>query len=304
MRPADRAVSGRHRRTGGGTAERGGRRDRPVRGAYGSGTAPGFRATLWDGARGSPACEDAPQRRGGTGSRSRGRCRAHLGRMFQVAVWERGRLARCPRSRETGLETGVRTSLHARMLRRAAGEPPALREAFCEAGRPFSARSWRGKGRAWRLLTSESPGDSRHSCPPSCAVASTAAPAADVLRQRLANRADDFLRILRDAVYADPASPYAVLLRHAGCAYGDLDGWSADDGVEGALQVLYRNGVYLTGNELKGRQPARRGSATFDGSRAPAQPALGLPRSGAHRRQPRAGPADPRGPCRARATWR
>lgn len=87
--------------------------------------------------------------------------------------------------------------------------------------------------------------------------------AVDVLNQRLASRAPDFLRIVRDAVYADASGPYAQLLRHAGCEYGDVERLVRGEGVEGALQVLYRNGVYLTGNELKGRQPARRGSATF-----------------------------------------
>ena len=87
--------------------------------------------------------------------------------------------------------------------------------------------------------------------------------AAEVLRQRLANRADDFLRMLRDDIYADPDSPYVGLLRHAGCEYGDVEQLVRRDGVEGTLQALYRNGVYLTGNELKGRQPARRGSATL-----------------------------------------
>ena len=34
-------------------------------------------------------------------------------------------------------------------------------------------------------------------------------------------------------------------------------------GVEGALEALFRVGVYLTGDELKGRQPVVRGSASF-----------------------------------------
>lgn len=87
--------------------------------------------------------------------------------------------------------------------------------------------------------------------------------AVDILNQRLAGRAEDFLRIVRDTVYADHTGPYAQLLRHAGCEYGDLERLVRGEGLEGALQVLYRGGVYLTGNELKGRQPARRGSATF-----------------------------------------
>jgi hypothetical protein len=34
------------------------------------------------------------------------------------------------------------------------------------------------------------------------------------------------------------------------------------EGVEGALRILYRHGVYLTVDEFKGRRPATRGNAT------------------------------------------
>jgi hypothetical protein len=35
------------------------------------------------------------------------------------------------------------------------------------------------------------------------------------------------------------------------------------EGIETALRVLYRNGVYLTVEEFKGRQPVVRGNETF-----------------------------------------
>jgi hypothetical protein len=81
-----------------------------------------------------------------------------------------------------------------------------------------------------------------------------------ILARRRAGRAADFLALARDAVYAQAASPYRALLRHAGCEPGDLAALVGHEGVEGALQVLCARGVYLTVEEFKGRQPLRRGS--------------------------------------------
>jgi hypothetical protein len=83
-----------------------------------------------------------------------------------------------------------------------------------------------------------------------------------IVRQRHEERAAAFLAVLRRQVYAHAPSPYRALLRHAGCEYGDAAGLVQQDGVEGALRALYRAGVYLTVDELKGRRPAVRGTAT------------------------------------------
>ena len=80
------------------------------------------------------------------------------------------------------------------------------------------------------------------------------------LPRRLATRGATFLGVVRRAVYARAESPYARLLRHAGCEYGDLERLVRGDGVEGALRALLAAGVYLTGDELHGRQPVRRGA--------------------------------------------
>jgi hypothetical protein len=81
--------------------------------------------------------------------------------------------------------------------------------------------------------------------------------------ERLARRDADFLALVNRAVYDQPASPYRILLRHAGCEPGDLARLVRMEGVEGALRILFRAGIYLTANELKGRQPVVRGSRTF-----------------------------------------
>jgi hypothetical protein len=82
-----------------------------------------------------------------------------------------------------------------------------------------------------------------------------------ILARRLERREDDFLALARDAIYAQPTSPYRELLRFAGCLYGDLEQLVRREGLEAALAVLYHRGVYLTVEEFKGRHPAVRGSS-------------------------------------------
>ena len=84
------------------------------------------------------------------------------------------------------------------------------------------------------------------------------------LARRLETRGPTFLDFMRRAVYARRESPYARLLRHAGCEHGDLERLVRADGVEGALHTLLAAGVYLTIEELKGRRPVRRGGTTIE----------------------------------------
>ena len=85
-----------------------------------------------------------------------------------------------------------------------------------------------------------------------------------ILRRRLANRPTDFLSIVRRAVYGHPESPYRALLRHAGCEYGDLERLVRTHGLEEALRVLCREGVFLTVAEFKGRAPVVRGTLRIE----------------------------------------
>jgi hypothetical protein len=97
----------------------------------------------------------------------------------------------------------------------------------------------------------------------------TADATAGVARQ-FARRREGFLAMLRRAGFPGPRAsdatlaPYGRLLRHAGCEYGDVEGLVRREGVEDALRRLYRDGVYLTVNEFKGRQPVVRGSLRFE----------------------------------------
>jgi hypothetical protein len=84
-----------------------------------------------------------------------------------------------------------------------------------------------------------------------------------VLRWRLERREGDFLALADRAIYGWPASPYRRLLALVGCQAGDLQRLVRQEGVEGALAGLYRQGVYLTADEFAGRRPVVRGSAVL-----------------------------------------
>jgi hypothetical protein len=83
------------------------------------------------------------------------------------------------------------------------------------------------------------------------------------LQRRLERRTVDFLGLVRRTIYACPWSPYRQLLELAGCEYGDLEAAVEREGLEGALRILVREGVYLSSDEYKGKRPVVRGSTTL-----------------------------------------
>jgi hypothetical protein len=82
------------------------------------------------------------------------------------------------------------------------------------------------------------------------------------VRRRFERRAERFLERVADACRV-PGSPYTRLLRHAGYTLADVGECVRRDGVEEALATLLRAGVYLAGDEFKGRRPVVRGSLAF-----------------------------------------
>jgi len=83
------------------------------------------------------------------------------------------------------------------------------------------------------------------------------------LHYRFERRRSEFLGLMQRAVFRRAASPYRELLRSAGCEFGDLERLVNQDDVEGALRHLYREGVYLSVDEFKGRQSVVRGSLSL-----------------------------------------
>jgi hypothetical protein len=79
-----------------------------------------------------------------------------------------------------------------------------------------------------------------------------------VVRDRMAHRDEQFLRVAETSIYAHPRSPYLPLLKRAGCELGDLKALVVQQGVEGTLRKLREAGVYVTFEEFKGRKPIER----------------------------------------------
>ena len=110
------------------------------------------------------------------------------------------------------------------------------------------------------------------------------------VQERLHLRERVFLHTARRTLFANPHSPYRRLLAHAGCTHQDLARLVQQEGLDGALLVLARHGVYVTQAELKGRLPIVRGSLRF--SAAPGsfdnplvKPHFVVPTSGSSGRQ-------------------
>jgi hypothetical protein len=87
--------------------------------------------------------------------------------------------------------------------------------------------------------------------------------AGHIVGARLARREEAFLDCARRATFPRRKSPYARLLRWAGCGVDDLARLVRSEGLEGGLAALADCGVYLTYDELKGEREVVRGSLRF-----------------------------------------
>ena len=83
-----------------------------------------------------------------------------------------------------------------------------------------------------------------------------------VVRDRFARRDAHFIARFGEALRL-PRSPYARLMAHAGCTEADVAKSVRSDGIEGTLSMLLHAGVYLAGDEFKGRRMVVRGSLEF-----------------------------------------
>lgn len=83
------------------------------------------------------------------------------------------------------------------------------------------------------------------------------------LKNNLANRDQNFLRVLQHGVYGFPGSPYLPLLKRAGCEFGDVKKMVNKEGLLAALRRLREEDVYITFEEFKGRESIRRGNQEF-----------------------------------------
>ncbi len=91
----------------------------------------------------------------------------------------------------------------------------------------------------------------------------TKSSALSAMQTRLRNRDQTFLQIARQSIYSHQRGPYARLLRHAGLKLADLEELVNKEQLEGALKILFENGIFLTVDEFKGRRPVVRGSLSM-----------------------------------------
>lgn len=84
-----------------------------------------------------------------------------------------------------------------------------------------------------------------------------------IIQQRLNNRDQNLLGIIRKAIYGNANSPYLKLLKITGCEYGDIEKMIRSDGAESALRELSDKGVYVSLDEFKARKEVVRGSKTL-----------------------------------------
>lgn len=80
-----------------------------------------------------------------------------------------------------------------------------------------------------------------------------------IVRQRLAERETNFLRLIERGIFGWPRSPYIPLLKLAGCELGDIQTMVRYKGLEETLRALRAAGVYVTFEEFKGREAIVRG---------------------------------------------
>lgn len=84
-----------------------------------------------------------------------------------------------------------------------------------------------------------------------------------VVKERLENREQNLLTIVKKAVYENNNSPYLKLLKIAGCEYGDFERMVNNDSIEPTLQKLCQEGVYISIEEFKGKKEVKRGGKVF-----------------------------------------
>ena len=84
-----------------------------------------------------------------------------------------------------------------------------------------------------------------------------------VVRQRIAERENNFLRLVEKAIFGYPKSPYRPLLEMAGCEMEDIRSMVRNSGLEATLRELRESGVYITFEEFKGRKPLVRSGKVF-----------------------------------------
>ena len=84
-----------------------------------------------------------------------------------------------------------------------------------------------------------------------------------LLKKRIAEREENFLRLAERGIFDYAQSPYRPLLEAKHIGLADLRSWVAQDGLEASLHALQREGIYFTVDEFKGKTPVVRNGQSF-----------------------------------------
>jgi hypothetical protein len=87
-----------------------------------------------------------------------------------------------------------------------------------------------------------------------------------IVRERLAQRETNFLRLIEKGVFGYPRSPYLPLFGLARANYGDVQNMEQQQGLDDTRRALRKAGVYVSFEEFKGRQPMVRDGTVIERS--------------------------------------
>jgi hypothetical protein len=87
--------------------------------------------------------------------------------------------------------------------------------------------------------------------------------AMQLLRERIAEREENFLNLAERGIFNYSRSPYRKLLDAQHIGFADLKRWIKWDGLDASLVRLSEAGVYFTVDEFKGKTPVRRHGIEF-----------------------------------------
>lgn len=82
----------------------------------------------------------------------------------------------------------------------------------------------------------------------------TIAESGQIIKKRMEQRGDNFLKLLKKGVFGYRNSPYLQLLKLSNCKYEDVEKMVLKNGIEETLRILKDDGVYFTVGEFKGKK--------------------------------------------------
>jgi len=108
-----------------------------------------------------------------------------------------------------------------------------------------------------------------------------------LIKKGMENREENFFFYIRNLIYNQKRNPYLELLKLSHISYEDVEKMVAQEGIEGTLQLLKEEGIYITFEEFKGKKETRRKGDVFKFQQKdfsnPFQKSLGVVYSGASR---------------------